>query len=115
MWKSSWGELQSGWQAARWSPQPIPHSRIWGRGKGREDIVIRQALSGENHLSPFKDEINPDGFNTFDFACDLARLIDSLLKINQTAHPQLSSVVYGDLLRNTVNMVPVLRAFAQLD
>jgi hypothetical protein len=41
----------------------------------------------------FHDEIIPDGFYPFDAACDLARLSDSFLRINEAA--QLNDAFAG--------------------
>jgi hypothetical protein len=40
---------------------------------------------GKNNGCLFYDEIILDGFDPFDAACDLARLIDSSLRINEAA------------------------------
>ena len=41
---------------------------------------------GEDNGFLFHDEIIPDGLDPIDAACDLARLIDGFLRINEAAH-----------------------------
>ena len=83
---------------------PLNPSLFHGNGErdGSRGISIRQsgrqALSGKNTRRLFYDEIIPDGFDPFDAACDLACLIDGLLRINEAA--QLNDAfagLYADL------------------
>jgi hypothetical protein len=49
--------------------------------------------TGKDNGCLFHDEIILDGFDPFDAACDLPRLIDSVLRINEAA--QLNDAFAG--------------------
>ena len=74
----------------------LPPSVIRKYSRRRELLFARadaRISSKKNIRRLFHDEIIPDGLDPIDAACDLASLIDCLLRINEAA--QLSDSLAG--------------------